>query len=136
VLNWALATQRGWETRRALFTSVVVGSCSRSCCSARWRAAAGERRLGRGRRPRAVRALGPLGVGHDADPPRDEYEGYAAGVLALVLAHGQRRTWWSEHLARLEDRWMGLAPSPLGRRLAVAAAVREAVRDARGAAGG
>jgi hypothetical protein len=25
VLNWALATQRGWETRRALFTSVVVG---------------------------------------------------------------------------------------------------------------
>jgi hypothetical protein len=76
----------------------------------------------------------PLGVRHDADPPRDEYEGYAAGVLALVLAHASDDV-VAEHLARLEDRWMGLAPSPLARRLAVAAAVREAVRDARGADG-
>ncbi len=72
----------------------------------------------------------PIGVRDDADPPRDEYEGYAAGVLGLVLAHASDDV-VAEHLARLEDRWMGLTPSPLARRLAVAAAVREAVRAAR-----
>jgi hypothetical protein len=71
----------------------------------------------------------PIGVRHEPGAPGDEYEGYAAGVLALVLHHASDDV-VAEHLARIEDRWMGLTPSPLRRRVAVAAAIREAVRAA------
>ena len=71
----------------------------------------------------------PMGVRDEPGAPRDEYEGYAAGVLALVLHHASDDV-VAEHLARIEDRWMGLTPSPLAYRVAVAAAIRDAVRDA------
>lgn len=61
--------------------------------------------------------------------PRDEYEGYAADLLRLVLNRASEDV-LAEHLAQLEDHWMGLAPSPLARRLEIAAALRAAVRDA------
>ena len=73
----------------------------------------------------------PIGVRDEPGAPRDEYEGYAAGVLALVLHHASDDV-VAEHLARIEDRWMGLTPSPLVHRVAVAAAIRDAVRDAAG----
>jgi len=68
-------------------------------------------------------------IGASADPlwPRDEYEGYAAGVLELVLNHASDDV-VAEHLARIEDEWMGLTPSPLRHRVAVAAEIREVVR--------
>jgi hypothetical protein len=69
----------------------------------------------------------PIGVSLDAGWPRDEYEGYAAGVLGLVLRHASNDV-VAEHLARIEDEWMGLTPSPLDGRLAVAAEIRAAVR--------
>ena len=69
----------------------------------------------------------PIGVSDDSSWPRDEYEGYAAGVLGLVLRHASDDV-VAEHLARIEDEWMGLTPSPLRRRLAVAAEIRKAVR--------
>ena len=77
----------------------------------------------------------PIGVRDEPGAPDDEYEGYAAGVLALVLHHASDDV-VAEHLARIEDRWMGLAPSPLAHRGAVAAAIRDAVREAGDAAAG
>ncbi len=55
--------------------------------------------------------------------PRDEYAGYAAGVVALLHARASEDV-IAELLARIEDHWMGLAPSPLASRLAVAAELR------------
>jgi len=70
----------------------------------------------------------PIGA-RAMDPrwPSDEYEGYSAGVLRLVLNHASDDV-VAEHLGRIEDEWMGLVPSPLARRLAVAKAIRESVR--------
>jgi hypothetical protein len=62
--------------------------------------------------------------------PRDEYEGYAASVLALVQASASDDV-VAELLARIEDHWMGLTPSPLATRLDVAAHLRGIVRAAR-----
>jgi hypothetical protein len=59
--------------------------------------------------------------------PRDEYEGYAAGLLDLI-DHGASNDVIAEHLARLESAWMGLEPpSPLEHRLAVVAELRAVV---------
>ena len=80
----------------------------------------------------------PIGVrAEDERWPRDEYEGYAAGVLAL-LDRGASDDVVAEHLARLESAWMGLEPpTPLERRLAVVAELRAVVKAVRrpGAAG-
>ena len=75
----------------------------------------------------------PIGVrAQDERWPRDEYEGYAAGLLEL-MDHDASDDVVAEHLARLESAWMGLEPpSPLAHRLAVVAALRAAVRAARG----
>jgi hypothetical protein len=62
--------------------------------------------------------------------PRDEYEGYAASILALVLANASDDV-VAELLARIEDHWMGLVPSPLASRLDVAVSVRATVRALR-----
>ncbi|HET7457358.1 MAG TPA: hypothetical protein VFJ74_06865 [Gemmatimonadaceae bacterium] len=69
----------------------------------------------------------PIGVSQDAGWPRDEYEGYAAGVLGMVLQHASDDV-VAEHLGRIEDEWMGLTPSPLRRRVDIAAEIRTAVR--------
>jgi hypothetical protein len=59
--------------------------------------------------------------------PRDEYEGYAAGLLELIDDAASDDV-VAEHLARLESAWMGLEPpSPLARRLAVVAELRAVV---------
>jgi hypothetical protein len=71
----------------------------------------------------------PIGINGDPQWPRDEYEGYAAGVLGLVLRHESDEA-VAEHLARIEDGWMGMAPTPLAHRVQVARAIREAVRRA------
>jgi hypothetical protein len=76
----------------------------------------------------------PIGVGAEPGWPRDEYEGYAAGLLELVLRRASDDV-VAEHLAWIEDRWMGLTPSPLARRVAVAAEIRRAVRGAAGDGG-
>ena len=69
----------------------------------------------------------PIGArAMDPDWPRDEYEGYAASVLALVL-HRASDDVIAEHLAQLEHQWMGLIPSPLARRVQIAGAIRAAV---------
>ena len=62
--------------------------------------------------------------------PRDEYEGYSASVLALVRTNASDDV-VAELLARIEDHWMGLVPSPLASRLDVAAHLRALVRGAR-----
>ena len=62
--------------------------------------------------------------------PRDEYEGYAASVLALVRANASDDV-VAELLARIEDHWMGLTPSALADRLDVAAHLRAVVRQSR-----
>lgn len=69
----------------------------------------------------------PIGA-KTMDPawPRDEYAGYAASVLALVRANASDDV-VAELLARIEDHWMGLIPSPLASRLAVAAHLRTVV---------
>lgn len=72
----------------------------------------------------------PLGVHLAEDALEDEYEGYAAGVLDLVLRHSSDDA-VAEHLARIEQQWMGLRPLPLARRVAVAAELRAAVRNGR-----
>jgi hypothetical protein len=67
----------------------------------------------------------------DARWPRDEYEGYAATVLA-ELERGSSDDVVAEHLAWIERAWMGLEPpSPLRHRLAAVAALRSAVRAVR-----
>lgn len=73
----------------------------------------------------------PIGA-RTMDPawPRDEYEGYAAGVLDLVLRHASDDV-IAEQLAQIEHQWMGLIPSPLARRVAIAAEIRSAVGAAR-----
>jgi hypothetical protein len=59
--------------------------------------------------------------------PRDEYEGYAAGLLDLI-DNAASDDVVAEHLARLESAWMGLdPPSPLPHRLAVVAELRAVV---------
>lgn len=63
--------------------------------------------------------------------PRDEYEGYAAGLLQLVL-HNASNDVIAEHLAQIEHQWMGLIPSPLDRRVAIAAEIRAAVANTLG----
>jgi hypothetical protein len=75
----------------------------------------------------------PMGVRtQDKRWPRDEYEGYAAGLIELV-DHAASDDVVAEHLARLEGAWMGIdPPSPLERRLAVAAELRAVVRSTRG----
>ena len=75
----------------------------------------------------------PIGA-RAMDPrwPRDEYEGYAAGILGLVL-HRASDDVIAEHLAQIEHQWMGLIPSPLDRRVAIAAEIRAAVAAARDA---
>ncbi len=72
----------------------------------------------------------PIGA-KEMDPawPRDEYEGYAASVLSLVRANASDDV-VAELLARIEDHWMGLQPSPLVSRLDVAARLRTVVRAA------
>ena len=72
----------------------------------------------------------PIGA-KTMDPawPRDEYAGYAASILALVRAKASDDV-VAELLARIEDHWMGLTPSPLASRLAVAAQLRIVVRAA------
>jgi hypothetical protein len=73
----------------------------------------------------------PLGArAEDPNWPSDEYEGYAAAVLALVLHHASDDV-IAEHLAAIETEWMGLAPSPLAHRARVAREIRAAVRVAR-----
>ena len=62
--------------------------------------------------------------------PRDEYEGYSDSVLALLLANASDDV-VAELLARIEDHWMGLTPSLLATRLAVAAQLRATVRSLR-----
>ena len=62
--------------------------------------------------------------------PRDEYEGYSASVLTLVQANASDDV-VAELLARIEDHWMGLTPSPLASRLGVAAHLRALVRASR-----
>lgn len=63
--------------------------------------------------------------------PRDEYEGYAAGLLGLI-DHAASDDVIAEHLGRLESAWMGIEPpSPLAHRIAVAIELRAAVRAAR-----
>ena len=62
--------------------------------------------------------------------PRDEYEGYSASVLALVLANASDDV-IAELLARIEAHWMGLTPSPLAGRLEVATHLRAIVRRQR-----
>lgn len=69
----------------------------------------------------------PLGIHLVEDALPDEYEGYAAGVLDLVLRHSSDEA-IAEHLGRIEDRWMGQTPMPLARRVAIAAEIRAAVR--------
>jgi hypothetical protein len=78
----------------------------------------------------------PIGVrAQDARWPRDEYEGYAAGLLELI-DHAASDDVVAEHLARLESAWMGIEPpSPLESRLAVVSELRAAVRAARGRGG-
>lgn len=67
----------------------------------------------------------------DARWPRDEYEGYAAGLLELI-DHAASDDVIAEHLARLESAWMGLEPpSPLAHRLAVVAELRAVVSAVR-----
>jgi hypothetical protein len=69
--------------------------------------------------------------------PRDEYEGYAAGLLELIDRAASDDV-VAEHLARLEGAWMGLEPpSPLAHRLAVVAELRAVIGAVRrhGAAG-
>lgn len=79
--------------------------------------------------PLAVRA-------QDKRWPRDEYEGYAAGILELI-DHAASDEVVAEHLARLESAWMGLEPpSLLAHRVAVVGALRAAIRSARGRASG
>ena len=75
----------------------------------------------------------PMGVrAQDAKWPRDEYEGYAAGILELV-DHAASDDVVAEHLARIESAWMGLEPpSPLEHRLGVVGELRAAIRAARG----
>jgi hypothetical protein len=74
----------------------------------------------------------PIGA-HAMDPawPRDEYEGYAAGVLELVLSHSSDDV-IAEHLAQIEHQWMGLIPSPLGGRVKIASEIRAAVKAVSG----
>jgi hypothetical protein len=74
----------------------------------------------------------PIGVrALDRRWPRDEYEGYAAGVLEL-MNHAASDDVIAEHLARLESAWMGLdPPSPLEHRLEVVVQLRAAVRAVR-----
>lgn len=73
----------------------------------------------------------PIGAqAMDPSWPRDEYDGYAAGVLELMLNNASDDV-VAEHLARIEDRWMGLTPSPLARRIAVVSDIRAAVRATR-----
>jgi hypothetical protein len=63
--------------------------------------------------------------------PRDEYEGYAAGLLDLVDRAASDDV-IAEHLARLESAWMGLEPpSPLQHRLAVVAELRAVIAAVR-----
>ena len=71
----------------------------------------------------------PIGVSDDPAWPHDEYEGYAAGILGLVLRHASDDV-VAEHLGRIEDQWMGPTRSPLAHRVAIAAEIREAVRRA------
>ncbi len=75
----------------------------------------------------------PMGVrAQDAKWPRDEYEGYAAGILELI-DHAASDDVVAEHLARIESAWMGLEPpSPLEHRLTVVGDLRAAIRTARG----
>ncbi len=69
----------------------------------------------------------PMGVrAEDPHWPRDEYAGYAAGVLELLLNHASDDV-VAEHLAAIESEWMGLQPSPLAHRSSVARAARTAV---------
>lgn len=71
----------------------------------------------------------PIGAkAMDPNWPRDEYDGYAAALLRLVLA-GASDDVVAEHLAQIEHHWMGVIPSPLRHRLEVANALRTAVRD-------
>jgi len=73
----------------------------------------------------------PIGA-QAMDPtwPRDEYEGYSASVLALLLANASDDV-VAELLARIEDHWMGLTPSPLASRLDVASHLRLTIRTLR-----
>jgi hypothetical protein len=74
----------------------------------------------------------PIGVRElDRRWPRDEYEGYAAGILELI-DHAASDDVVAEHLARLETAWMGVdPPSSLEHRLDVVAALRAAIRATR-----
>jgi hypothetical protein len=80
----------------------------------------------------------PIGArAQDERWPRDEYEGYAAGLIDLI-DHAASDDVVAEHLARLESAWMGIEPpSPLEHRLVVVAELRAVVRAVRrhGAAG-
>ncbi len=63
--------------------------------------------------------------------PRDEYEGYAAGLLEMI-DHAASDDVIAEHLARLETAWMGIEPpSPLEHRIGVVASLRATIRTVR-----
>jgi hypothetical protein len=69
----------------------------------------------------------PIGAkAMDPNWPADEYEGYAAALLDLVLHHASDDV-IAEHLAQVEHHWMGVVPSSLAQRLTVAAEIRAAV---------
>jgi hypothetical protein len=60
--------------------------------------------------------------------PRDEYEGYVEGIVR-EMGSGASDDVIAEYLASLEDKWMGIDPSPLAHRLAVVAAMRQVMRE-------
>jgi hypothetical protein len=77
------------------------------------------------------RVWDPIGV-NDAHEARDEYSGYAAGVLGLLL-RGVDDGEIVRHLRTIETERMGLPASRAGRHQAVVAALRaQAARAAHG----
>ena len=71
----------------------------------------------------------PIGV-RSIDPtwPRDEYESYAPGIVAL-LRRGASDHSVAEHLGALEVERMGIGPSALEHRLTVARLARALVEE-------
>jgi hypothetical protein len=76
-----------------------------------------------------IEAWDPIGTQQmNVDSPRDEYASYVSGILDL-LAAGADDDRIARHLGELEVRHMAVGPMPIGRRLAVAARLRAAVRE-------
>jgi len=62
----------------------------------------------------------PLGIAH---PDDDEYDGYIAGILSLLM-RGQSAEVLAAHLRSIEVERMGLSQSPPAKLIAVAEALR------------